>query len=55
MKRILLFVCAAAVGLGGLSGSAMACSNGYKKVKIDGNYVCALDVNASTKLKARTK
>lgn len=36
-------------------GTAQACPIGYKRVTIQGNSVCQLDVSASNSLKAPTK
>ena len=37
------------------SASAVICPPGYKPVKIQGHWICQLDVQASNKLKAKTK
>jgi hypothetical protein len=34
------------------SHAAGGCANGYKPVRIQGNWVCQIDAQASTKLKA---
>ncbi|MGB0085914.1 MAG: hypothetical protein WBP94_11145 [Rhodomicrobiaceae bacterium] len=38
-----------------MAGAASACPHGYKSVKIDGNWVCRLDVLPPNKLKAKPK
>lgn len=41
-----------ALSLAVASSAAQACSNGYKSVRIEGNYVCMIDASASNNLAA---
>jgi hypothetical protein len=50
MKKALLLPLTAAAATLLLAGNAMACSPGYKSVKIQGNWVCMLDASASNNL-----
>ncbi len=55
MKNKLLLSAIAAAASVAMIGSASACAPGYKSVKIDGNWVCRIDVTPNNKIKAKTK
>jgi hypothetical protein len=56
MKNKLIATMAAATATIILAGSASACPHGYKRVKIDGNWGCRIDVLPNNnKLKAKPK
>lgn len=54
MTKLILTALLAVAGLAPIAAPAYACPHGYKRVWIQGNPVCQLDVSASNKLKAAT-
>jgi hypothetical protein len=50
MKKTILAVAAVIVSAAGFTGAAHACKPGYKSVKIQGNWICAIDASASNTL-----
>ncbi|KAB2912128.1 MAG: hypothetical protein F9K29_20390 [Hyphomicrobiaceae bacterium] len=54
MKSKIIAPIAAAAALIAFAGAAAACPPGYHKVKIQGNWICALDASASNNLAAKS-
>ena len=55
MKKTLIASAVAMTTTAALITSASACAPGYKPVKIQGNWVCMLDVSPTNQLKANVK
>ncbi len=54
MKSQIFAPIAAIAGLIAFAGTAAACPPGYHKVKIQGNWICALNASASNNLAAKS-